>query len=71
MPGTHRVQVITLTVTVFPDDPDALPAVWSDLPLDPAHERFGVRDSFSELFAPNPATLAIAARALAGSSVRT
>jgi hypothetical protein len=58
IPGTHRVQVITLTVTVFPDDPEALPAVWSDLPLDPAHERFGVRDSFSELFAANPATLA-------------
>jgi Bacteriophage tail sheath protein len=58
IPGTHRVQVVTLSVTVFPDDPEALPAVWSDLPLDPNHERFGVRDSFSELFSSNPATLA-------------
>jgi hypothetical protein len=58
VPGVHRVQVMTLALTVFPDDPEALTAVWSDLPLDPNHERFGVRDSFSELFAANPATLA-------------
>jgi phage tail sheath protein FI len=57
-PGIHRIQVVTLTVSVFSDDPEALPAVWSDLPLDPLHERFGVRDSFSELFAPVPPTLA-------------
>jgi phage tail sheath protein FI len=58
IPRTHRVQVATLTVTVFSDDPEALPAVWSELPLDPNHERFGVRDSFSELFAERPPTLA-------------
>src|SRR5262245_53664591 len=60
IPGTHRVQVVTLTVTVFSDDPEALPKIWSDLPLDPAHERFGVADSFSERFAERPATLALA-----------
>jgi phage tail sheath protein FI len=60
IPGTHRVQVVTLTVTVFPNDPEALPRVWSDLPLDPAHERFGVADSFAEYFADRPPTLALA-----------
>ena len=60
IPGTHRVQVITLTVTVFPDDPQALPQVWSDLPIDPAHERFGLKDGFAERFAERPATRALA-----------
>ena len=60
IPGTHRIQVVTLTVTVFPDDPQALPRIWTDLPLDPKHERFGVPDSFSERFAERPATLALA-----------
>jgi phage tail sheath protein FI len=60
VPGTHRIQVVTFTLTAFPDDPDALPQVWSDLPLDPAHARFGVADSFSELFADRPATLTLA-----------
>lgn len=60
IPATHRVQVVTLTVTVFPDDPQALPQVWSDLPLDPRHERFGLKDSFSERFAERPATRALA-----------
>ena len=60
IPGTHRVQVITLTMTIFPDDPDALPGVWADLPLDPSHQRFGVADSFAEKFAERPPTLALA-----------
>ena len=59
-PGQHRVQVITLTVTVFPSDPEALPRVWADLPLDSHHERFGVADGFSERFAERPATLSLA-----------
>ena len=60
IPASHRVQVATLSVTVFSDDPAALPQVWSDLPLDPRHERFGVRDSFSDLFADRPPTQALA-----------
>jgi hypothetical protein len=60
IPDSHRVQVVTLTVSIFSDDPQALPQVWSDLPLDPRHERFGVRDSFSERFAERPATAALA-----------
>jgi phage tail sheath protein FI len=57
---THHVHVATLTVTVVPDDPEALTGVWSELPLDPRHERFGVRDSFSELFGERPPTRALA-----------
>jgi phage tail sheath protein FI len=60
IPQTHRVQIVTLSVTVFPDDPMALTRVWSDLPLDPRHERFGVRDSFSELFAERAPTQTLA-----------
>ena len=60
VPGTHRIRVITMTLSVFSDDPQALPAVWTDLPLDPAHERFGIRDSFAERFAQRPANLALA-----------
>ena len=59
-PRTHRIQVVTMTLTVFPDDPEALPGVWGDLPLDPGHERFGVADSFAEQFADRPPTLALA-----------
>jgi phage tail sheath protein FI len=59
VPGTHRVQVVTLTLTVFPEDPDALPGVWADLPLDPSHQRFGVADSFAEKFSERPPTLAL------------
>jgi phage tail sheath protein FI len=59
-PDLHRIQIVTLTVSIFSDDPQALPQVWSDLPLDPQHERFGSRDSFSERFAERPATAALA-----------
>jgi phage tail sheath protein FI len=57
-PGVHRVQVVTLTVTALPAEEGGLSPVWADLPLDPKHERFGVRDSFSERFAARPATRA-------------
>ena len=60
MPGTHRIQPVTITLSVFSDDPEALPTVWTDLPLDPEHERFGARDAFNERFARNPANLALA-----------
>ncbi len=60
IPDSHRVQVVTLSVSVFSDDPQALPQVWSDLPLDPRHERFGSRDSFAERFAAVPPTAALA-----------
>lgn len=60
IPGSHRIQVVTLTLSAFSDDPQALPQVWSDLALDPRHEKFGMRDSLSERFAERPATTALA-----------
>jgi phage tail sheath protein FI len=53
----HRVQVVTLTVTVFPEDPDAAPLVYTDLPLDPQHGRQGARDSVADKFARRPNNL--------------
>ena len=58
VPGSHRVQVLTLRVTVAPDEPRE--QTWADLPLDPSHERFGQRDSFSDYFAPRPPTRSLA-----------
>ena len=51
---SDQIRIATLAVTVFPADPAALPRVWSDLPLDPAHMRFGMPDSFSDFFAEAP-----------------
>jgi len=57
--GQHRIHVLTVSVAVVPADPDALPTVWKDLPLDPHHERRpGVRDGVSDLFSVHPPTLA-------------
>jgi phage tail sheath protein FI len=56
----HRVQVVTLTVTVFGADPDALPTVWNDLPLDSRHERLGLHDSIAARFAEKPDNVALA-----------
>jgi phage tail sheath protein FI len=53
-----QVRLITVTVTDFPDDPDSLPGVWVDLPLDPAHERAGTPDSIFTKFAARPANRA-------------
>jgi len=60
MPGVHRIQVVTMTLTVIPSDPEAPTAVWSDLPLDAEHERLGVCDAFTERFAAQPTNLALA-----------
>lgn len=52
-----RIQVVTLTVTTLSvEDPDAMPAVWSGLSLDPEHKRAGQPDSFFAKFAKNPAS---------------
>lgn len=52
-----RIQVVTLTVTTLSvEDPDAMPAVWSGLSLDPEHKRAGQPDSVFEKFAKNPAS---------------
>jgi hypothetical protein len=59
-PGVHRIQPLTLTLSVFSDDPEGLPRVWADLPLDAEHERLGTRDSFAERFAERPSNLGLA-----------
>ncbi|MCD9185035.1 MAG: phage tail sheath subtilisin-like domain-containing protein [Pyrinomonadaceae bacterium] len=52
-----RIQVVTLSVTTLSvEDPDAMPAVWSGLSLDPEHKRAGQPDSFFAKFAKNPAS---------------
>jgi len=55
---SDKVQVVTATVTVFPDDPEAgLPQVWGRLPLDAEHRSFGAQDSLSHQFAAQPENL--------------
>jgi len=58
-PATHRIQVVTIEMTVFPTDPGAPPQSWTDLPLDPRHERFGTGHGISERSAEIPAAPAL------------
>jgi len=46
-----RVRVVTLAVTVMDEDE----RIWSDVPIDPAHERGGAKDSLTSFFAEKPA----------------
>ncbi|MFD9100217.1 phage tail sheath family protein [Streptomyces virginiae] len=57
-----EVRLITLAVTDLPADPDALPVVWSGLPLDPHHERASYPDSVFAKFAASPANRSDALR---------
>ncbi len=51
-----EVRAVTLTITLFPTEPEGVTAVWSDLPLDPAHQRAGAPDSLFSYFAVRPET---------------
>jgi phage tail sheath protein FI len=51
---SDQVRVVTARVTVFPTEEDGLPVVWGGLPLDPAHTSFGVPDSLTHQFDPDP-----------------
>jgi hypothetical protein len=51
---TDRVRVVSASVTVFDPDPEAPPAVWGSLALDPGHRRFEIDDSLFHQFAPLP-----------------
>ena len=52
---SDQVKIVTATVTVFPDDPEAgLPQVWGRLPLDGEHASFGARDALTHQFAEHP-----------------
>ena len=61
---SDQIRVVTLTVTVFPSDPFGLTQVWANLPLDPLHQEVGsgALDSFTSLFAVQPANRALAYR---------
>lgn len=53
-PANDSVRVVTLTVTVFSDDPNVLPIVWPNIPLDPNHTRDGFPDSLVAVFSDQP-----------------
>lgn len=53
-PANDSVRIVTLTVTVFSNDPNALPAVWPNVPLDPNHTRDGFPDSLVAVFSDQP-----------------
>ena len=56
---SDQVKIVTATVTVFPDDPEAaLPQVWGRLPLDAEHVSFGAKDALAHQFAEYPENLA-------------
>ena len=61
-PADVSLRVLTLTLTDVPPDPDAVPASWSALPLDPRHERAGTPDSVFAVFTEHPANRALAMR---------
>jgi phage tail sheath protein FI len=55
---SDQVQIVTATVTVYPEDPDtSLAQVWGRLPLDPDHVSFGAHDSLTYQFAEQPENL--------------
>lgn len=54
---SDQIRIVTATVTVFPDDPDALEQVWASLPLDPRHELAGRLDSLFSKFGEHPDSL--------------
>lgn len=59
-PTQDNVRVVTLTVTTFSDDPNALPIVWPNIPPDPSHTRDGYPDSLVDVFSDQPASESLA-----------
>ena len=61
---SDQVRPVRVTLTVMPSDPFGLPAVWSDLALDPGHKEVGTGrpNDFASIFAANPANRANAYR---------
>src|SRR5437868_1391538 len=51
------VRIVTLTVSVTPDERNALPRTWPDNPLHPDHQRDGAPDSLTARFAEMPLDL--------------
>jgi phage tail sheath protein FI len=51
------IYVLTASIGVFSKDGIHSLGTWTDLPLDPAHERGGMKDSLFAKFKDNPATI--------------
>jgi phage tail sheath protein FI len=56
--ASDQIRIVTLAVTVYPQDPARLPQVWNDLPIDPRHLAYGAPDSFVAFFGTPPTDLA-------------
>jgi hypothetical protein len=57
---SDKVRVVTMTLTVLPEEEGGVEQVWPELPLDVQHETFGERDSIFDKFAEHPASKAAA-----------
>ena len=51
------VRLVTLAITVTPNERNAIPRVWADLPLDPSHVRDRAPDSVTAYFSATPLDL--------------
>jgi phage tail sheath protein FI len=56
--GGDVVRVVTVSVTVIPNDPTMFPETWAALPVEPSHVQSGMPDSLSARFAEHPNNLA-------------
>ncbi len=56
--GGDSVRVVTVSVTVIPNDPSGFPETWAALPVQPGHTQAGMPDSLSAKFAESPTNLA-------------
>ena len=55
-----RVHVLTITVTVFPPDPNLPTLVWDSLAIDRGHRLNGTPDSLEDFFSETPNSLGLA-----------
>jgi len=58
--ASDQVQVVTLTVTVYPLDPNLATLVYDGLALDRRHRMNGLADSLEDLFSAHPDSLGMA-----------
>jgi phage tail sheath protein FI len=59
---TDKIRIVTLTITVMPNDSDQPPLVYEGLALTPGHKRAGQPDSVFDKFAVRPSSVAEARR---------
>ena len=59
-PAVDQIQLVTATVTVYPDDPNMSTWVYSNLALDKNHQTNGASDSIEAQFAATPDSLSAA-----------